>query len=175
MSKLNPAIQERDQQTGKKNASVSLVEFGDYQCEHCGHAFPLLKRLTQEMGDSLNFIFRNFPLNESHPLAMTAAMAAEAAGKQGRFWEMHDQIFENQSQLNSNSFIDFASKLSLDIKQFTNDWNSSEIKEKVESDFESGVRSGVNGTPAFFINEEKLHTYDGTYESLKNAVNNIIK
>lgn len=170
MSKLKPAVHEGDQQIGNKNAPVILVEFGDYQCPHCGHAYPILKKLQEELHDSLHFVFRNFPLNEIHPAATMAALAAEAAGKQGLFWEMHDMIFENQANLHGNSFLDFATALGLDIKEFARDWKSPETLTKVENDFESGVRSGVNGTPSFFINGEKLDTYDGSYESLKEAI-----
>lgn len=170
MAKLKPAVNDSDQQTGNKAANVTLVEFGDYQCTHCGHAHPLLKRLLSEMNNELHFVFRNFPLNEIHPAAMMAALAAEAAGKQGMFWEMHDLIFENQADLHGNKFVDFAVALGLDTKEFAADWKSESVMAKVENDFESGVRSGVNGTPYFFLNGSLLHTFDGSYESLKQAV-----
>jgi protein-disulfide isomerase len=169
MAKLTPPVNVKDQQTGNTDASVTLVEFGDYQCPHCGHAYPLLKRLLAEKGNEFRFVFRNFPLQESHPAAFMAALAAEAAGKQDQFWPMHDLIFENQSNLHGHAFVDFAEKLQLNLQQFGADWKSRDIVNKVEADFESGIRSGVNGTPAFYINGERLN-YDGTYESLLNAV-----
>ena len=170
MAKLKPPVSADDQQTGNAAAKITLVEYGDYQCPHCGHAHPLLKKLIKEVGNNLRFVFRNFPLQEVHPAAMMAALAAEAAGKQGKFWEMHDTIFEHQDDLHGNRFVDFAEDLKLDMKRFATDWKSDETSGKVERDFESGVRSGVNGTPAFFMNGEMLTTYDGTYESLRDAV-----
>src|SRR5215217_9734259 len=107
MAKLKPAVRDSDHGTGNKRANITLVEFGDYQCPHCGHAYPLLKRLVNEMGDQIYFVFRNFPLQEVHPAAMMAAQAAEAAGKQGKFWEMHDLIFENQQNLHGSIFLAF--------------------------------------------------------------------
>ena len=170
MSKLKPAVNDRDQQTGNLQAKITLVEYGDYQCPHCGHAHPLLKRLLKEMGTELRFVFRNFPLQEAHPAAYMAALAAEAAGQQGKFWEMHDIIFENQQNLQGHAFIDFAERLKLNLEQFARDWKSEEIQGKVEADFESGMRSGVNGTPTFFVNNEKLLSYDGSYESLVEGI-----
>jgi protein-disulfide isomerase len=166
MSKLKPPVHDTDQQTGNLGSAVTLVEYGDYQCPHCGHAHPLLKRLLSEMGSELRFVFRNFPLQEIHPAAMMAALAAEAAGRQGKFWEMHDLIFEHQQDLHGNSFLKFAGELKLDMQQFAKDWKDPSTMEKVEADFESGIRSGVNGTPTFFVNGEKLLSYDGSYESL---------
>jgi protein-disulfide isomerase len=170
MSKLKPSVHDGDQGTGNKKATITLVEFGDYQCPHCGHAYPLLKQLTEEMGDQLYFVFRNFPLQESHPAAMIAAQAAEAAGKQNKFWEMHDLIFEHQDILSGHTLLDFAEELKLDLKEFAKDWKSNEVLDKIESDFESGVRSGVNGTPTFFVNDQILLSYDGSYESLVEGV-----
>jgi len=170
MTNLKPPVNESDHHTGNTNASITLVEYGDYECSHCAHAHPLLKQLLEEKGDDFEFVFRNFPLNEVHPLATLSALAAEAAGKQHKFWEMHDLIYENQAQLNRDSFVDFAESLNLDLEKFAADLQSDEVSAKVESDFESGIRSGVNGTPSFFINGQKLTSYDGTYESLKSTL-----
>lgn len=167
---LKPPVGEHDQQTGKPDTKTTIVEYGDYQCPHCGHAHPLIKRLLKEHGDRFRFVFRNFPLQEIHPAAYMAALAAEAAGRQGKFWEMHDMIFENQQNLHGHSFLDFAEALQLNMPQFAADWKSEAISAKVENDFESGIRSGVNGTPTFFLNGERYNEYDGTYESLAEAV-----
>jgi protein-disulfide isomerase len=167
---FHPPVNAKDQQTGNLVSSLTLVEFGDYQCPHCGHAHPLIKRLLAEKGNNFRFVFRNFPLQEIHPAAFMAALAAEAAGKQGKFWPMHNLIFEHQANLHGHIFIDLAEKLQLNLQQFGADWKSQDIVSKVESDFESGIRSGVNGTPTFFINGQRLN-YDTTYESLLNAVN----
>ncbi len=170
MSTLKPPVSHSDQSTGNINSEIVLVEFGDYQCPHCGHAYPLIKRLLKERGDSFHFVFRNFPLQEAHPAAFMAAVAAEAAAKQGKFWPMHDKIFENQQKLRGfEIFLDFAEALAMNIEQFAADVKNDETIKKVESDFESGIRSGVNGTPTFFINGSIAH-YDGSYESLLRSI-----
>jgi protein-disulfide isomerase len=160
---LKPEIGPADQTQGNEQAAIKLVEYGDYQCPHCGTAYSIIKEIQSTFGDQILFVFRNFPLQESHRYANIAAQAAEAAGKQGMFWEMHDAIFENQQQLNEDFIETLAEKLGLDMEQFEEDLNSEEISNKVEDDFESGVRSGVNGTPSFFINGSK---FDGGAEDL---------
>ncbi len=170
MSKLKPPVSDKDQQTGNPDSKIVLVEFGDYQCPHCGHAHPLLKELLQKKGKEFAFVFRNFPIQESHAADFMAAMAAEAAAVQDKFWPMHDMIYENQQDLHGNSFLEFARRLSLDEHQFGKDWQSETIRQKIEADFESGIRSGVNGTPTFYINGERV-AYDGSYESLAEAIN----
>lgn len=170
MSKLKPAVSAADHQLGNTQAPVTLVEFGDFECPHCGRAHTLVQRLLKEKGDAIQFVFRHFPLQEIHPNAYPAALAAEAAGRQDKFWPMHDLIFENQQRLSTSLFPDLATGLKLDLKAFGTDWKAEEIQGKVEQDFESGVRSGVNGTPTFFINGMPVLTYDETYESLLDAV-----
>jgi protein-disulfide isomerase len=159
--KLRPPISEKDQIQGPVHAALELVEYGDYQCPHCGRAYPIIKRVQQELGDALKFIFRNFPLSEAHPQAFAAAVAAEAAGKQNAYWEMHDMIFENQPLLDQSPFVDFARALRLDVAQFEADLADPDLAAKVEADFDSGIRSGVNGTPSFFINGVR---YDDSWE-----------
>lgn len=153
---LKPEIGPADKTQGNEQAAIKLVEYGDYQCPHCATAYPIIKEIQSTFGDQILFVFRNFPLQESHRYANIAAQAAEAAGKQGKFWEMHDAIFENQQHLNEEFIEHLAEKLGLDMDEFEEDMNSEEISTKVEDDFESGVRSGVNGTPSFFINGEKF-------------------
>jgi protein-disulfide isomerase len=170
MSKLKPDINLDDHHLGNTNATVTLVEFGDYECPHCGHAHPLIKKLIKEMGQNVHFVFRNFPLKEIHPHAYMAALAAEAAAKQNKFWEMHYLIFENQDKLNKEFLMSLAKHLRLDIEQFKKDYESAAVQDKVEADFESGVRSGVNGTPSFYVNGYKILTYDESYESLVDAI-----
>jgi protein-disulfide isomerase len=153
---LKPEIGPADQTQGNEQAAIKLVEYGDYQCPYCADAYPVIKEIQSTFGDQILFVFRNFPLQESHRYANIAAQAAEAAGKQGKFWEMHDAIYENQQQLNDDYLDSLAEKLGLDMEQFEWDLNSEEITNKVEDDFESGVRSGVNGTPSFFINGTKF-------------------
>ena len=170
MSKLQPAVSDYDHISGNTISQNILVEFGDYQCPHCGHAYPLLKKLMKEKGKDFQFVFRNFPLQESHPAAMKAAYAAEAAAMQNKYWEMHDMIYENQQKLFDDDFhLFFAKKLKLDIEKFIADMDSDDVAEKVAEDFESGIRSGVNGTPTIFFNDA-IVAYDTTYQSLLDAV-----
>lgn len=152
---LRQAVSEEDHIRGNTDAPVELVEYGDYQCPHCGKAHPIVKKLQKELGPRLKFVFRNFPLSKIHPQAKTAAIAAEAAGLQGKFWEMHDILFENQKQLTNSALIEYAARLKLDIPKFEADLQKPESDEKVEAQFYSGMRSGVNATPTFFINGEK--------------------
>ena len=170
MSKLRTPIGKQDHRIGKTSAQITLVEYGDFECSNCGHAYPLIKKLMREFSDTLLFVFRNFPIQESHPHAMIAAQAAEAAGLQNKFWEMHNLLYEHQDDLGENNLIYFAETLNLDMDKFENDLDSQNILSKVESDFESGVRSGVNGTPTFFINDKRLDSYDRSYKSLADAV-----
>ena len=161
MAKLKPAVNSNDHVQGNQNAIIELVEYGDYQCPHCGHAYPIIKNMQKELGNKIKFIFRNFPLSEIHPNAMNAAVAAEVASAQNKFWEMHDIIFENQDFLSDVNLVKYAAKLGLNIEQFKADFEKPKYLKKVEADFESGIRSGVNGTPSFFINGEK---FDGSWE-----------
>ena len=158
---LKPPVSDKDHIQGNRHAMIELVEYGDYQCPHCGHAYPIIKAIQQKFGSDLKFVFRNFPLSEVHPQARIAAIATEAANMQGRFWEMHDVIFENQKNLLGRSLTEYARRIGLDTDQFEDDLKNNVHAEKVQADFESGLRSGVNRTPSFFINGEK---YDGNWE-----------
>jgi peroxiredoxin len=161
MAKLTPPVNKHDHIKGPRNASVELVEFGDYQCPHCGAAHPVVKAIERAFSSNLAFVYRHFPLSEVHPHAEAAAVAAEAAGKQGKFWLMHDMIFENQFELSSKALFAFAAELELEMTAFEMDIMDQALFDKVEANFESGVRSGVNGTPSFFINGYK---YNGPYD-----------
>ena len=170
MSKLRMPLNENDHYQGNQDSKVTLVEYGDYQCQHCKIAHSLVGRLLKEFEGELLFVFRNFPLQEAHPVAMMAALAAEAASLQGKFWEMHDKIYEDQENLDGNALLSYAEELNLDLHDFADNWKSNELLSKVEKDFEGGIHSGVNGTPTFFINGDRLNNYDETYESLRDAV-----
>lgn len=148
---------------GGSSAVVELVEYGDYQCPSCGMAYPVVKNIVEQFGDNLRFVFRNFPLSESHPFAFAAAVATEAADKQQHFWRMHDAIFEHQRELGDDLLPKLAASIGLDVEQFEEDMNDHTLSSKVSADFESGVRSGVNGTPTFFVNGER---FDGDYGEL---------
>ncbi len=165
-SKLNPPLNQHDHVLGASNTGLQLVEFGDFQCPHCGAAYPIVKQLQETYAKQMLFAYRHFPLSNVHEMAIPAAIAAEAAGRQQKFWEMHSLIFENQAMLGKeNAFHEFAKKLKLDLAAFDRDTTDETLREKVEADFESGIRSGVNGTPSFYINGHK-YMGDYSYESL---------
>jgi protein-disulfide isomerase len=151
----------RDHVQGPANAAVTLVEYGDYECPYCAAAHVIVKKAQEIMTDQLRFVFRHFPLTQIHPHAEQAAEAAEAAGAQGRFWEMHDVLYENQPMLDTLNLVAFARELGLDTKRFVRELEAETYRERVREDFMSGVRSGVNGTPAFFINSFR---YDGSWD-----------
>ena len=157
---LTPSVNAQDHIAGPDDAPVTLVEYGDFECPYCGMAHPIVKSAQHQLGDQLRFVFRNFPLAEAHPHARLAAQAAEAAGAQGRFWEMHDMLFEHQYALELQDLIGYAKSLGLDVPQFEHDLEAGTYAKKVRDDFRSGVRSGVNGTPTFFVNGER---YNGSW------------
>jgi protein-disulfide isomerase len=171
---LRPPVNRNDHIKGPHDAVVELVEYGDYQCPHCGAAHPVVKSVEDAFHGKLKFVYRHFPLMEIHPMAVPAAIAAEAADLQGKFWKMHDMIFENQAILSIPALVEFARVLDLNIPAFERDMQDRSLLEKVEADFESGMRSGVNGTPSFFINGEK---YNGSYDfiALSGAIDAAIK
>jgi protein-disulfide isomerase len=161
MSYLQPAVSGQDHRQGAGDAPLQLVEYGDYQCSFCGQAYPAIKAAQQALGGKLAFVFRNFPLPEVHPNAKKAAIAAEAAAVQGKFWEMHDALYEHQAHLDAAHLLSYAQQLGLNIAQFKSDLQNNSMFSKIEVDFESGIRSGVNGTPSFFLNGQK---YEGDWE-----------
>src|ERR1700761_7327101 len=126
---LKPAVSARDHVQGPEHASIELVEYGDYQCPHCGRAYPLIKNIQTRLGKKLKFIFRNFPLADAHPNAMHAAIAAEAVALQGKFWEMHDIIFENQIHLGDSHLVKYAANVGADIERFKSDFEKPETTE----------------------------------------------
>ena len=147
-----PVDESRDHIQGAMSAPVTLVEYGDYQCPYCGMAYPIVQALQRALGDQLRFVFRNFPLTDSHPNAEHAAEVAESAGAQGKFWEMHDMLYESQEQLEDPALIDYAEQLGLDRERVERELDEGTWAARVREDFRSGVRSGVNGTPTFFVN-----------------------
>jgi protein-disulfide isomerase len=162
MSKLKPPVNNNDHIYGKKYATIELVEFGDFQCPYCAKAYKEVIKILKELGENIKFVFRNFPLEEIHKMAKKAAIAAEAAGVQNKFWEMHNAIYENQKKLFDSDVLGYAEEIGLDLESFKNELKNPAHEEKIEADFESGVRSGVNGTPTFFINGD---IYEGSTES----------
>lgn len=174
MAKLKVPIGKKDHIQGNINAPVKLVEYGDFECPNCGQAYPIVKRIQEEMGNKLCLVFRNFPLKELHKHAFSAACAAEAAGKQKKFWEMHDILFEHQEALHDEDLREYAEALELNVDQFINDMRSEEIAKRVQEDFVNGVRSGVNGTPTFYINGIRYDdSYD--YDTLQKALERTVR
>jgi len=159
---LRVPVTEKDHIEGKLNASIELVEYGDYQCPYCGKAYYDVKKIQKEMGDELKFVFRNFPLINMHKYALDAAIASEIAGEMGEFWKMHDILFENQDALSDTDLIRYAGEIGLDVEKFESMFSNSKYEGKIEKELEGGLRSGVNGTPSFFVNGKK---YEGDYSA----------
>jgi protein-disulfide isomerase len=159
--RLTLPVGPRDHIRGPKAAPVTLVEYGDYQCPFCGAAHPVVNEILDLEPNGVRFVFRHFPLTTIHPLAEPAAEAAEAAGAQGKFWQMHDWIYEHQDTMAPDDLLAAAADLGLDLTRFSSDVMGHRHEQKIREDFMSGVRSGVNGTPTFFINGVR---HDGGYD-----------
>jgi protein-disulfide isomerase len=155
MASLKVPVGPADHTLGDERALVTLVEYGDYQCPHCARAHPVVNKLRKKFGKQLRFVFRNFPLTQIHPYAEPAAEAAEFSGASGKFWEMHDAIFENQNELSVPFLKQLAAKVGLSSDKLDESLRSHEYLERIKTDFMGGVRSGVNGTPTFFINDRR--------------------
>jgi protein-disulfide isomerase len=166
---LKPPLGDRDHIVGLPEAKIELVEYGDFECAHCGRAFLIVNQLRTDVGGTLRFAYRHFPLAKMHPHARKAAEAAEAAGAQGKFWEMHDALFKHAPELELPQLIEYAQELGLDISKFETELVSGAYAARVQEDLTSGVRSGVNGTPTFFING-KRHNGSYDYDSLRTAM-----
>lgn len=166
---LTEPVSGRDHMRGRSDAPVTLLEYADFECPYSGHAYFVAKQLQEDLGDKVNFVFRNFPLTQIRPHALPAALAAEAAGMQGAYWEMHDLLYEQQHRLEPEYLLAFAQVLGLDIEQFIMDMTSDEAAARVRQDFVGGIRNGVDGTPTFYINGRR-HTGAYDYETLRNAI-----
>lgn len=151
--RLAVPVTDRDHSLGPSDAPVTLVEYGDYECEYCGAAYPIVNEIRAQLGDRLRFVFRNFPLATIHNHAGVAAQAAEAAAAQGKFWQMHDILYEHQQELAETDLNKYALRIGLEIYRFEADMSSEVFARRVREDFRGGLKSGVNGTPTFFIND----------------------
>lgn len=158
---LKIPVSSLDHIQGNQDAPLTLVEYGDYECPYCGMAYPIVKRLQEYFEDDLRFVFRNFPLIDVHPHAGIAAMTAEFASTKGKFWEMHDILYENQEQLEFEDLMNYAKFLNLPTNELKSSIENEEFSQKIQNDFIGGVKSGVNGTPTFFINEKR---FNGSFE-----------
>jgi protein-disulfide isomerase len=169
MSVLSVPVNADDHSQGEADAGCTLVEYGDYECPHCGHAHSIVKRLQKHFGKQLRFVYRNFPLTQIHPQAEPAAEVAEFAGAHGKFWEMHDLLFENQDGLGPELYEELAGELKLPLEDLREAIAEGKYRTRVRADFSGGVRSGVNGTPTFFINGTR-HNGPFEYEFLLEAI-----
>lgn len=158
---------------GASAAPVRIVEFSDFQCPACAAEYPILKKVAEEYKDKVAFTYRHFPLSQ-HQNAKPAAYAAEAAGRQGKFWEMHDKLFENQNSLSEENIKKFAQALDLDMNRFETDRKSAEVAAVVGSDVDTGTRLKVNATPTIFING--THFQGGlSYDQFKKEIESRLK
>ncbi len=160
-TQLTPPVNEtRDHVHGPANAPVTLVEYGDFECPSCGIAYPTVAKLMERMGDQLRFVYRNYPLMESHPHAEHAAEVAEAAAAQGKFWEMYNTLYQHQKELDDDHLMEYATAIGLDTQRLDREMKNETYTKRVEEDLDSGDQSGVEGTPTFYINGVY---YDGAY------------
>lgn len=160
---LSEPIGEKDNTKGNKDAKIQIVEYSDFQCPACASYFPILRDVVKEFGNYVYFSYRNFPIRSKHKNADAAAVSAQAAAAQGKFWEMHDLLFENQtswSSLDTDAakvlFTQYANQLGLDTQKFMTDMADRTLQKKVDNDLESGLDSGVRGTPSVFVDGQKL-------------------
>jgi protein-disulfide isomerase len=169
MSLLKNPVGSEDHIQGDEDALCTLVEYGDYECPHCRAAHPVIKRVERHFGKRLCFVFRNFPLTQIHANAQSAAETAEFAASEGKFWEMHDLLFENQDQLGDDLYAELATQLGLDAAKLQESLENGAYTGRVQSDFTGGVRSGVNGTPTFFVNGQR-HNGPADFDHLVEAI-----
>jgi protein-disulfide isomerase len=163
MSRLTVPVTSRDHIRGAERARITLVEYGDFECPHCRAAFPIVREIEQRLSRELRFVYRHFPLTRIHPHAERAAEIAEAASQHGKFWPMHDMLFQNQDSLDNESLISYAAALDIDPKWAATVLVEGRFQRKVRDDFSGGIRSGVNGTPTFFVDGAR---FDGGAEEL---------
>lgn len=178
----NPAsnAQPTSHAVGAGNEGVTLIEYGDLQCPACKSYYPIVKQIKEEFGDKITFQFRHFPLNQIHPHAYQAARAAEAAGNQGKFFEMHDMLYENQDSWSGLSdvtsvFESYAQQLGLDMEKFKSDVVSAEVGAAIDADVKEGNKAGANSTPTFVINGQKIEKNPQSLEEFKQLINDKIE
>jgi protein-disulfide isomerase len=174
MTTLRVPVTTDDHIQGNEDAPITLVEYGDYECPFCAQANPVVKRLQKHFGKNLRFVFRNFPLREVHPNAEAAAETAEFAATHGLFWQMHDLIYANQATLDMQQLAELTKTLKLPLQELELTLSNKTFENKVYRDFMGGVRSGVNGTPTFFINNER---YNGPvdFDGIAQAISSLVK
>jgi len=169
MATLVIPVSAHDHARGRADAPLTLVQYGDFECPHCALAHPRLLEIADELGDSLRLVYRHFPLTDVHPRAQRAAEAAEAAAKQGRFWEMIPLLHANHERLDDETLIRCAKKAGVDAKRLMKELGAGAHAARVRADYLGGLRSGVGGTPTFFINGERYEVTLG-FDSMVGAL-----
>ena len=168
--RLKNAVTERDHASDAATAPVTLLEYGNFECIHCGRAYPIIKEVQKLLEDNLRFVFRHFPTVRTHPHSLRAAEAAEAAGAQGKFWEMHDQLFTNQQALGDHDLSRYARRIGLDVERFGRDLSENTFLKQIVADYNLSLfDEHVTGTPTFYINEER-YTGEHDVENLLIAI-----
>lgn len=161
MTTLQPPVGPGDHITGSSDPVLTICEYGDYQCPYCGEAYPMVKMLMAEHGDRVRLAFRNFPLTDMHPQAMNAAVVAEFCGEKGKFWEAHDLLYEHQAELGDELYSRIITELGLSLDEAQQAIESGRLVPLVQKQLYEGIRSGVNGTPCFFLNGNRLDSPGG--------------
>jgi protein-disulfide isomerase len=170
---LAAPVTARDHVRGSPDAPIQLVEYGDYECPHCGRAYWVVKQLREELGDRLVFVFRNFPVAELHPRAESVALALEASAAQGHFWEMHDRFYEHQHELEGLDLELHAERVGMDVERWMKDSRDARLRGRIREDIETGRASGVTGTPTFFINGRR-HEGHYDFDSMRAAMERVL-
>lgn len=167
---LKEPVTNDDHIQGNEEALITFMEYGDYECPYCRQAYPIVKQIQEHFGPKLRFVFRNFALSEAHPMAEPAAQTAEYAATEGLFWEMHDLIYENQNSLSLELLFELTKSLGLSEEKLNEVLTRHAFEKKLQNEFLGGIRSGVNGTPFFFINQTNFYG-PFSYENLVTAIN----
>lgn len=168
--RLKNSITEHDHTLGPENAPVTLLEYGNFECIHCGRIYPVIKQARKLLGDNLRFVFRYFPNVRTHPHAMRAAEAAEAAGSQGKFWEMHDELFTHQTALEDRDLSRYGRRIGLNLEKFTQDMRENSFLKQIDADYQRALfDEHVTGTPTLYLNEIR-YTGSTELEDLLHAI-----
>jgi protein-disulfide isomerase len=174
--KLTTKVSAHDHARGATDAPLTLVQYGDYECPYCGQAYSIVKAVQKVFGPKLRFVFRNFPLTRSHPHALHAAEVAEAVALHHKFWEIHDVLYEHQAALDDAHLLGYAKRLGLDADTIAREASSDAVVARLRADIEGGERSGVTGTPSFYITGTKLESswdYDALMQALNRALEHV--
>jgi len=169
--RLKNSVTEKDHSSGPETAPVTLLEYGNFECIHCGRVYPVIKQVRKLLGDNLRFVFRHFPTVQTHPHSLRAAEAAEAAASQQKFWQMHDELFKHQTALEDRDFSRYAQRIRLNVEKFTRDMTENSFLKQIEADYDRSLfDEHVTGTPTIYLNEIR-YTGATDFESLLHAIN----